>query len=158
MSRSLAWILVVVAAVAAGCALTSPYRDDGWGSDSREVPPPIGPTIRPDWQNVKDDAAAIIEEALSTAPDLGPVSLTEINETLPFGTESFQWIPAGRITRLPIGAHGDRIHQVEVFTTRPPTGQAVTIVTFDGEFGPTFRFDLSQEATDRLFDVLIPED
>lgn len=156
-ARMASGLFVAMTLVAAGCAQSSPYRDDGWGSDSREVPSPAGPTLRPDWPEVQESAAAIIEEALPTSTDAGPVSLDEINESLPFGTESFLWVPAGRITKLPPGGHGDRIYQVEVFTTSA-TGQATTIVTFDDEFGPTFGFGLSPEATDQLLDLLMPGD
>lgn len=149
--------MAILVAVIAGCDLADPYRADGWGSSGLEVPGPVGPTIRPDWEQVTARAAAIIEQALLTAMDQGPVDTVELNETLPFGTESFQWIPAAsRDTQLPPGGHGRRIYQVEVFTT-PAAGKAVTVVTFDDQFGATFRFDLSTEASDRLFDMLMPE-
>jgi hypothetical protein len=150
-------LAIIVVVVIAGCSLVSPYRNDGWGAGGRTEPAPVGPSIRPDWEQVKERAAGIIEDALSSATDLGPLNIVEVNETLPFGTESFQWIPAGRPTKLPPGGHGARIYQVEVFSKPAPTGQAVTIVTFEDEFGPTFRFDLPSEASDRLFEVLTPK-
>lgn len=149
------WVgLAITIAVVAGCAVADAYRADGWGSTSREVPGPICPILRPDWDQVKEDAAAIIEQALPTATDVGPVSADELGGS-PFGTESFQWVPGGRTTLLPPGGHGQRIHQVEVFMTPTTEGQAVT---FDDEFGPTFRFNLSTEVSGRLFEVLLPPD
>lgn len=152
------WLAVaVLLTIVTGCDLADPYGADGWGSTGREVPGPVGPTVRPDWDQIKEDAAAIIEEALPTSTDLGPVDDDELGVS-PFGTESFEWIPAAtRDTRLPPGNHGRRIYQVEVFTTPTADGEAVTVVTFDAEFGPMVRFDLSTEASQRLLDVLMPQ-
>jgi hypothetical protein len=111
-------------------------------------------------------AAALIEETLPQAsfvagPLLGEDHPDELDDAPMFG-----WIPAGRPTRLPPDAAGERIFIVEVyFGPYLDGGEAIVTVDYDApdrqrrvgdlyEDWPEYQYRFPPEVVDQLFSIL----